>query len=99
MKEYKSIKVPTWAYENEQLAKVYVARKGLNNLPKDVLEPTRCPVCKEKMQRFEATYEYLKCSNCNYVQQSFKAGGNFSGGIIIGLALALLFRELFKEKK
>ena len=96
MEKYKSAKIPLWVHQNEQLAEVFLARKGLDKIPKEVLEPKACPICNSKMEEFIAQYQYLRCPSCNYIQQKFTTVSNFTTGIVVGLGLALLLYWLFK---
>ena len=87
--EYKSIKVPPWVYENSKQALQILYRKGIDNLPPEVLSPEYCPNCNSKMEKLELKYSYKKCPRCGYVQQDFTAGSNFSKGIGIGVGRGL----------
>lgn len=98
---YKSIKVPTWVYENGKRAEVELLRRGLNSVPQESLEPSTCPICATLLETFELKYQYVGCPNCGYKQQTFSAASNIATvgaalglGAILGLALGALFREL-----
>ena len=92
---YKSIKVPKWVYDNSKQVALAISRKGIENIPKEVLSPEACPICKSKMEKVELRYSYKKCSHCGYTQQDFVASSNFlkgvpiGGGIAIGLSLLI----------
>ena len=102
---YKSIKVPTWVYENGKRAEAELIRRGLNPLPRESLEPSTCPVCGTSLETFEVKYQYAKCPYCGYRQQTFGIATNAATigvaiglGAILGLALAALFRELSSSR-
>lgn len=57
---YRTIKVPQWVHENCKQAEVVLQRKGLEILPKEILEPTNCPICHSEMNDFIAKYEYMR---------------------------------------
>ena len=44
IEDYKSIKVPRWIHENCKQASLILARKGIENLPREVLAPRTLPV-------------------------------------------------------
>ena len=92
--DYRSIKVPAWVYQNIQQAELSLQRKGLENLPQEVIAPTQCPVCRMGLEVFEAKYEYRHCPQCGYMQQDFTAASNFFLGVVVGLGLALLLNAL-----
>lgn len=103
---YKSIKVPTWVYENGKRAEAELIRRGLNSLPEESLEPSTCPACGAFLETFEMKYQYARCPNCGYKQQTFSAASNIATvgaaiglGTIIGLALGALFRELSNSRQ
>jgi len=97
---YKSIKVPHWVHENSKQASLILSRKGIENLPKEILSPQYCPICKTEMEELELKYSYKKCPHCGYTQQNFTASSNFlKGGIggSIGLGVCLLIHFLSKD--
>jgi len=100
---YKSIKVPKWVYDNSKQVALAISRKGIENLPKEVLSPETCPICGSRMEKVELKYLYKRCFHCGYIQQDFTASSNFLKGALIGggiaLGLSLLIHYLYKDKK
>lgn len=103
---YKSIKVPTWVYENGKRAEAELIRRGLNSLPQESLEPSTCPICGVPLETFEVRYQYARCPDCGYKQQTFSVASNVATvgaalglGAILGLALGALFRELSRSRE
>jgi len=96
---YKSIKVPTWVYENWKRTEAEIARKGLQSIPTEVLKPHRCPACNGMMGTFKMKNEFLKCNRCGYCQQNFAVTTNFFGGILLGLGLSALLSTLNQSSK
>jgi len=97
-KEYKSIRVPAWVYNNWGKAENALAKKGLDALPEKILAPQKCPVCNSNLKSVNLKYEYLSCPKCNYTQQNFSTSSNFLGGVLLGLGIAVLLDALSKEK-
>jgi len=100
---YRSIKVPQWVYENSKQASLFLSRKGIEGLPKEVLSPKYCPICKTEMEELELKYTYKRCPHCGYTQQDFIASSNFLKGALIGggisLGVCLLIHFLSKDNK
>ena len=103
---YKSIKVPTWVYENGKRAEAELIRRGLNSLPQESLEPSTCPICGASLQTFEVKYQYVRCPDCGYKQQTFSVASDIATlgaapglGAILGLALGAFFRELSNSRQ
>lgn len=100
---YKSIKIPQWVHENSKQVSIMLSRKGIENLPIEVLSPEYCPFCKSEMEKVELKYSYKKCPHCGYKQQDFKASSNFLKGAAIGgsiaLGVSLLIYFLSKDKR
>jgi len=100
---YKSIKVPKWVYDNSKQVALAISRKGIENIPEEVLSPEVCPICKSKMRKVELKYLYKKCPHCGYTQQDFKASSNFLKGALIGggiaLGLSLLIHYLYSPDR
>ena len=94
---YKTVKVPIWVYEDALDARADVLREGLQLLPKDLLEPTKCPRCGGELGVLTAGYERLECTSCGFKQEKIAASGaSMSGiglGVLLGLGLAALFRS------
>lgn len=99
--EYKSIKVPRWVHENSKQVSLILSRKGVKNLPEEVLSPKYCPICKTEMEDLKLKYLYKRCPRCGYIQQDFTPSSNFPKGAFIGngigLASCLLMYFLSKD--
>jgi len=100
---YKSIKVPKWVHENSKQVSLILSRKGIENLPKEVLSPKYCPICKSEMEELDLKYSYKQCHSCGYTQKNFKDSSNFIKGVVlgdgIGLGVSLLIYSLSNDKK
>lgn len=102
---YKSVKLPKWIYDNSKQVALTLSRKGIDNLPKEVLSPDFCPTCKSQMEKLELKYSYKKCPHCGYMQQDFTASSNFlkgalvGGGIALGLSLLLYYLHSTNPKE
>ncbi len=98
---YKTIKVPAWVYINAKEAELALMRKGVGRLPDSVLQPTKCPICKDdlNLRRMDDTGKaYLHCPNCGYTQPKFE--GSMEGvalGTAIGMGLVHLLNTLFSN--
>ena len=96
---YKSIKVPKWVYDNSKQVALAISRKGIENLPKEILSPKYCPICGSRMEKVELKYSYKRCPHCGYTQQDFAASSNFLKGTLVGggiaLGLSLLIHYLY----
>lgn len=96
-KAYRSIKVPQWVHENARQASLMLSRKGIENLPSEVLSPEYCPICESRMQGLRLRYSYKRCPRCGYTQQDFRASSSFlteaaiGGSIALGLSLLIYF--------
>lgn len=96
IQDYKSIKVPKWVHENSKQASLIITRKGIENLPKEVLVPEYCPFCKTKMEKLQLKHFYRRCPHCGYKQQDFTSsnflkGAPIGGSIALGLSLLIYF--------
>lgn len=93
--EYKSLKVPTWVYNNAQQLRADLVRGGIEQLPEKLRAPTRCPCCSGSVDHVSASvkvsYDYVRCRNpqCNYKQQVFTAKGHLVASIGLGVLLGL----------
>lgn len=96
--EYTSVKTPKPIFGNIDLIQQRLIRDGLNVLPKEILEPKKCPLCDSELKSVEFKYEYLHCGNCGYSQQNFNAKFAFCGGVLLGVAFALLAYHISKSK-
>ena len=100
---YKSIKVPQWVHENSKQVSLILSRKGIENLPKEVLSPKHCPICKSGMGELGLKHSYKQCPNCGYTQKNFKDSSNFIKGVVlgdgIGLGVSLLIYFISNDKK
>ncbi len=99
---YKTIKVPAWVYINAKEAELALMRKGVGRLPDSVLQPTKCPICKDalNLRKIDDTggKAYLHCPNCGYTQPKFE--GSMEGvalGTAIGMGLVHLLNTLFSN--
>ena len=102
-KVYKSIKVPRWVHENSKQVSLILSRKGIKNLPKEVLSPKYCPICKSEMEELGSKCSYKQCPSCGYTQKNFKDYSNFLKGVVIGdgigLGISLLIYFLSNDNK
>jgi len=91
-RRYCSIKVPEVTYEAAQIARMQLIKKGVDVLPKHILQPEKCPLCNGKIEKFEARYSYYECKNCGYKQQAFEVKANTfpTLGDVIGLGITFL---------
>jgi hypothetical protein len=101
--DYKSLKVPTWVYENAVGVQNDVLRKGIDSLPQEVLRPRHCPRCHHEVRFLEATAEVkfarMACPHCNYKQQTFSATGHLVAGVGLGVLLGLGIACLLETQK
>jgi hypothetical protein len=90
---WKTVKIPQWAYENALLAKGDVLTGALVP-PEGLLAPTRCPRCQSELEVITVGYQAAACTRCNYKQERFEASSaNLTGlgiGVLLGLGLAAL---------
>lgn len=93
---WKTVKIPQWAYENALLAKGDVLTGALVP-PERFLAPPRCPRCESELELVSIGYEAAACTRCNYKQERFDASGaNLNGlgiGVLLGLGLAALLES------
>lgn len=94
----KTAKIGNPVYQTGLKVRRYIAQNGLNSLPKEILSPTNCPICGDKMEIFEIRYRHLKCKNCGYTQQDFSFATNFGLGLILGLGIASLVYLIFRRQ-
>lgn len=101
MVKYKTIKVPIKDYEIIEQTRQQLAIKGIETLPKELIETKKCPICGSKMEGFGIKYQFLQCSNpkCNYKQRNLRldATGAFAIGAIVGLGAAALIYLLTRK--
>lgn len=91
--KYKSIKVPKWAYDNAVKVHEDLLRRGMQIIPAELNEPTKCPRCGSEMKQTEGEVIYWCCTRklkCGYRQQ----GASSSLGSILGLGIAALMTEM-----
>jgi hypothetical protein len=88
---YKTIKVPLWVYENAKEVELALMKKGLSEIPLEVLEPQSCPICKAKLEPFktEKENEYVRCTHCGYTQQRFTSPERYVEGVMLGTAIGV----------
>lgn len=100
---YKTIKVPLWVYENAKEVELALIKKGIEQIPVEVLEPQRCPICKSELEPFKTEKrenEYLRCIHCGYTQQRFtptERSREIVLGTAIGMGLIYFLNGLFRS--
>jgi formate dehydrogenase maturation protein FdhE len=95
---YRTTKIPLFVYEQLKMAKgkILLDKRVLSRLPKEVLSPSECPVCGERLvetrmgRRWERGRRWLACSKCAYNQPIVEPEGPFTDGDLIALAVASL---------
>ncbi len=91
---WKTVKIPQWAYENALLAKGD-ALTGALRVPEQLLAPPRCPRCQSEVELVTVGYQRVQCTACNFKQERFEfSGTNLTSlgiGVLLGLGLAALF--------
>jgi hypothetical protein len=91
--EYRSLKVPTWVYENVIAAQNDVRQRGIDVLPQDALQPKSCPRCHHEVRFVDASVEVkfarVECPHCKYTQQSVSVNGQVVAGVGLGMLLGL----------
>jgi len=90
--QYRDVKVPEPIYESARILRQRTIEFGLNQIPREITSPAKCPLCHGPLEGFQAAYQYMRCSNCGYSQQQLVAQGSgaLGLGVIIGLGLAAL---------
>lgn len=90
---WKTVKIPQWAYEDALLAKGD-ALTGALRIPERVLAPSRCPRCQSELELITVGYQRVQCTACNFKQERFEASGtnltSLGIGVLLGLGLAAL---------
>jgi len=90
---WKTVKIPQWAYENALLAKGD-ALTGALRVPERFLAPPRCPRCQSELELVTAGYQRMQCTACNFKQERFEVSGtnvtSLGIGVLLGLGLAAL---------
>jgi len=101
MVEYKTIKVPRETYNMIETTRQQLANKGIQTLPRDLIEIETCPICGSKIEKLAIKYEYIRCQNpgCGYNQKNLQvdATGTFAIGAMVGLGLAAIIYLLTRE--
>ena len=99
---YRSTKLPSYVFDEAELARAKLITGGIKRLPKEVLAPEKCPICGSKMRGFEVRtrVSYYVCDNCGYKQPGINVdvkGTDIASlatglglGVLIGLGLAAL---------
>lgn len=99
--EFKSMKVPTWVYDNAVAAQNELVRHGVSALPAEVLKPKHCPRCHHEVDFVEATAELrfarIECPACHYKQQTFSVNGKIVAGVGLGMLLGFGLYYLFDK--
>jgi hypothetical protein len=92
--EYKSVKIPEWAYMNALAARTDLLRRGLDAIPEEVREPQSCPRCGSKMEPLADAPGVECAAGCGYRQDRIDAGEGVGLGVLLGLGLAALLERL-----
>jgi hypothetical protein len=99
--DYKSLKVPTWVYENVQQARADLVRRGIASVPPSLTAPKQCPRCHGAVTQVAATatvhFEQVQCAGCGYRQQTFAATGHLVAGMGLGVLLGLGIAALLES--
>jgi hypothetical protein len=97
---YKSLKVPTWVYDNAQQMRGDLVRRGIAVVPDRLLVPRQCPRCQKPVDLVATavvSVEHVSCS-CGYQVQTLTANGNVVAqiglGVLLGLGIAALASAL-----
>lgn len=94
MEEYRPTKVPVTTRNGLESLKSKIVYDGvgkLQNLPSQVLNPEKCPLCSTPLKKFEVKFSYYECPKCHYQQQEFKLDADtLAVGALIGLGIAAL---------
>lgn len=63
------VRIPKHVYDSASLVKTNVIANH-TTLPKELLNPRVCPLCRGQMEAIEATVRvgYRKCTRCSYTQ-------------------------------
>ena len=100
--KYRSTKLPSYVFDEAELARAKLITGGIKRLPKKLLAPEKCPICGNKMRGFEVRTQvsYYVCDNCGYKQPGINVdvkGTDIASlatglglGVLIGLGLAAL---------
>lgn len=112
-KKYKATKLPMEVFDEAELAKarIIMNRKALERLPPEVINPSRCPICGNKMKAVETNIKvgFVSCEECGYKQPylNVKAVSNDPAalatalglGVLAGLGIAALLYLIFGGEK
>jgi hypothetical protein len=92
---YKTVKIPMWAYDNALVARNELLRRGLDALPAELRELSRCPLCRSNVRRVEDDeLQRVECG-CGYKQATMGENGSTVGiGVLLGLGLTALLERL-----
>jgi hypothetical protein len=83
--QYKTVKVPEWAYNNALAMRGQIIRHGIEVLPEPIREPQKCPSCGGEVTRTSIGFEHVVCAaGCGFEQQTVEASGNTLKAIGIG---------------
>jgi hypothetical protein len=91
--DYKSVKIPAWAYDNAVAARKVLLRRGLDALPEEVLRPRTCPRCSAAILPAPGARGVACASRCGYRQDDGGAA-NVPLGVLLGLGVTALLESL-----
>jgi hypothetical protein len=91
--DYKSVKIPVWAYDNAVAARAHLLRRGLDALPEEVLHPGVCPRCSGAIVRSDGARGLVCGSRCGY-RQDDAGGASVPLGVLLGLGVTALLERL-----
>lgn len=112
-KEYKATKLPIEVFDEAELAKakLIMNREHLKKLPSEVIAPTICPICGDKLNisGVEVKAKVASCGKCGYKQPylDVKAIGSDPAafatalglGVLAGLGISALLYLIFGDDK
>jgi hypothetical protein len=95
LEDWKSIKVPAWAYDNARLAARELARRGTLSVAEKMPSQMKCQGCDGKLaSRLCGELKVLHCAACGFTRPDMGSTSSITTGIVIGLALALLIEKM-----
>jgi hypothetical protein len=87
------VRLSEFEYAQLEKARDELMKKGIANLPN---VQSLCPRCGNQLDGFKISYEHLKCSHCDYEENTagLTAVGGFALGLIVALGAAALIQIL-----